>query len=816
MANATSSRSPSRSAPAQVPQRSLAPGQSWQLPVLLLSLALFGYAAYLFIDPKPGPTVEARIESARVYLRQERPEAGNEVLNKLLKTERLDRKQQGTIHLLLADSLEAFQRQKNLDLIGNHEKIVEQTLLAKNCEIELSAVDYQRLATSYERLGKSTEALANYRTALALDKDRELSLHRHVIELLIDDNQAVSAMDEIDRYLAIADVADAERAWALGAKAQILIDRDRFAEARVLLDRAEKLAISSTPQQQGTLAYRLGYAAWKTRDDDEAERQFLLARELLGIGDPLDADATYALAKIAIDRNLLDPAGVYLQSILVSHPDSKYAPLAKLERGIVRAKQGQDGLALEDLGDTVRLIESDRARYKPLRETTIQALQQSAEMLANRGNYVGTIELMAREQTLEPSPPPAFFTRLAEVFQARSQQLDLAATQTSGVDQLKLKQDARAMLSRAGQAFVAHARKIEPSDERGYGESLWKGIDSFDRAGDAPASIDALELFIADRPTDPLAPDALLRLGRTYQAIGAFDKAIAAFTRNQADYPNSLAASKSAVPLAESLLAKGPENDAMAERVLISVVDENRLITPESSEFRQALFELGQICYRGGRFDSAIARLENFIERYPDDDRKGQIRFMMADSYRKSATALGDRLTTIDAGTAVAAASGQPADRVELVVARRERLRKAKSMFDGVVDLYKDAPPAGDLEQMYQRLAYFYRADCVFDLMDYAEAVGLYDAAARRYQNDPSALAAYVQIVNSYVALGKPTEARAANERAKWLLERLPPEAFDGKTFNVSRQNWQSWLAFTGESGLWAKPIAERQMAAGN
>src|SRR2546421_487572 len=29
--------------------------QLWQFPLLLVSIGLFGYAAYLFIDPKPGP-----------------------------------------------------------------------------------------------------------------------------------------------------------------------------------------------------------------------------------------------------------------------------------------------------------------------------------------------------------------------------------------------------------------------------------------------------------------------------------------------------------------------------------------------------------------------------------------------------------------------------------------------------------------------------------------------------------------------------------------------------------------------------------------
>src|SRR5204862_5097601 len=103
--------------------------------------------------------------------------------------------------------------------------------------------------------------------------------------------------------------------------------------------------------------------------------------------------------------------------------------------------------------------------------------------------------------------------------------------------------------------------------------------------------IAALELFAAERPDDALAPDALLRLGRAYQAAGLFDKAIGAFQRNQFRYPQSLAASKSAIPLAQAYIAKGPDAYSKAEGVLHSVVDNNPLLTPESEEFRQAVFE---------------------------------------------------------------------------------------------------------------------------------------------------------------------------------------------------------------------------------
>ena len=71
------------------PQRRI--GQLWQLPLLVVSLGLFGYAAYLFIDPKPGLTIDQKVAAGRTYLAQERPKAAIEHLGRLLNTEKLDK-----------------------------------------------------------------------------------------------------------------------------------------------------------------------------------------------------------------------------------------------------------------------------------------------------------------------------------------------------------------------------------------------------------------------------------------------------------------------------------------------------------------------------------------------------------------------------------------------------------------------------------------------------------------------------------------------------------------------------------------------------
>ena len=79
--------------------------QLWQVPLLAVSVGLFGYAAYLLWDPKPGPTVEQQLLVARQFLDAERPEAAVEQLNRIIKLDKLTPEQGETLRSLQATLL---------------------------------------------------------------------------------------------------------------------------------------------------------------------------------------------------------------------------------------------------------------------------------------------------------------------------------------------------------------------------------------------------------------------------------------------------------------------------------------------------------------------------------------------------------------------------------------------------------------------------------------------------------------------------------------------------------------------------------------
>jgi len=758
--------------------------QLWQIPLLLVALPLFLYAGYKWIDPKPPLSFDQKIKLAQLYIKYERSPAAIELLNKMLEDSSLEAVNKGTAHLLLAEALEAGQKSAGIDLPENHVKIVEQIRTGISLGAIAQAPDMKRMGDSYMALEHPNEALTSYVRAIALDPALGAILEKKIVQLQTAAGQTAQAQISLGKFLQQKDLTASERAWALGEQAHILIQDGRTPEAETMLNEAAKLDQDVT--SRGTVAYWLGYCHYKAGHLDQAERDLRSARELLTVKNSLDADASWLLGRIFQERNEPEKANSFYNIVLVSHPEQPAAALARLGRGVCRVMLKEDEAGLTDLHDVVNI-----AIAKPqaaISSDVVAGLGQAASILSANANYQGALELLAYEQMLVQAPSGDFFARLAKVYEKRADQVEAGMANVKDEEVARLREQVRDLRTKAGDALVAVSKAMTLADDKSYGDALWHGVDLFDRASNVQRVIWALELFAAERPDDPLAAEATLRLGRAYQAAGQFDKAISAFQRTQFRYPKSLAASKAAVPLAQAYVAKGPDGYVKAEKVLLSVLESNPVLTPEAEEFRGALLELAQLYYRTNRYEEAIARLEELTQRYPNEPGMAQLLFLIGDSYRKSAGLIDVK---------------QGSDPREAETARQERLGRAKKLFDRVVEMGRLTPPSRDQDKLQLKLAHFYRADCLYDLGQYEDAIKLYDAAAFRYQDDPSALAAYVQIVNSYCALGKMDQAKAANERAKWLLKRMPPQAFADGSFAMPKNYWEQWLKWTGQVGIW-------------
>src|SRR5665213_1388239 len=610
----------------------------WQLPLLVVSLGLFGYAAYRFIDPKPAITIAQRLETAQFYLKHKQFDLAIAQSNKLLATANLKPEQEGALHLLLAQTLESAQKQRRIKNKTNYQTIIEQTKLALADGVQPDADIYRRLAESHEALERPAEALAAYQQSLAADPDRPLAVQRKVIELELAQNDSRTADKSIGQYLKDKRLSAVDRAWAMLQRAQAMAQRGEYTNARAMLDKA--LELDPAPVSQGVAHYWLGYCLHKLGDDGEAERVLRISRDQLRNGHPLDPQAAYLIGKIRQEQNDPRQAISFYETVMVDYPESPPVPLARLGRAQCRIAIGQDDAALTDIHDLVAELGARKSR-EIFRAEAISGLKHASAALAAKDNLKAALEVIGNEQVLDTDPPPDFFARLGGLLQRRADQVEASVASAPTVaEKDKRHQQAVILRIQAGDSQMALARGLTMSDDRGQADAILKAVDLYDAAGASDRAISALEKYASERPGDGQTPDAILRLGRFYQVMGRFDKAIAAFQKIQFRYPQSLAASRSGVPLAQCLIAKGPAFDAKAERVLRTMLEDSPILTPDAEEFHQALIELAQLYYRTGRYEDAIARLEETTQRYPDDPRTPELLFLMADSYRKSAALL--------------------------------------------------------------------------------------------------------------------------------------------------------------------------------
>jgi TolA-binding protein len=380
-----------------------------------------------------------------------------------------------------------------------------------------------------------------------------------------------------------------------------------------------------------------------------------------------------------------------------------------------------------------------------------------------------------------------------------------SAVEVAGAPAAELSARDRAMIvdhfEKAGHFYHRHARAIaDGTDQAAYSMSLWRAADAYDRAGMSEKAITLFQEYQATLPEGEHDIRATYRLAQAFQARGQFGTAARLYEQLIEENPKSPQAYDSYVPLARCYLAQGPKQWGRAEQELRAVVEGNPALRPTSPQYRAALVELGRLYYRRGEpgdYERAIERLSEAVQRYGDHPDLPEMRFQLADANRKSVAQLEKKLE----------GPISPSERAAIRAERAERLAAAQRGFGEVIEQYeqRDAESLDDLESLYLRNSYFYRADCAYDLGRYEGADGaiaLYTAAADRYDDEPSVLVAHMQIVNSWCELGRYDKARAANERAKWRLSRIEDEAFEDPNLPMSREHWKRWLEWTSELAL--------------
>ncbi len=764
----------------------------WQIPLAICAIFIGGVALYRMKPPEQSIPFEALL--ADVLTLAERGaylDAADAAANLLELDPPLSRVRRARLHDALADVIYGQELVRGLPNRVNARLLLEHHQAAVACGLRLDGHAALRVGPAHEWLGETRPAILAYRSVLSREAtdDVRRSALQGLVRLL--DGQT---MAEEERRGYIQTLLDEEGVspgylwWALQYAVREALDHDEVDRARAILTHHGQYFKRS--DLKGYYDYMW---AWVYVYDGQTE----LAGPLL---DRVDQWLThYARADAELDQaGFLPVMSLWLRGRVELAEARPQVALALFNEALSVQSHGNllivatggcaEALGLLERHETARgAVREAIARLqgdatglsvgRPRLRQTILRLLHDRQQARDYDNALGYLEL-----ALELTPKSELNMRLDLLEQLGREYAEAA----------EIARDADMQQARYAAGARAYERAVELAqlDEPRYAALLWESANQFDQAGLTGDARRMLTRFVAGRSLDPRMPQALLRLGQACAAGGELHKAIEYYRLLIETYPRLEEASRARLLTANCLVALGEARYAEARGIFQDLLEDEG-VAPRARVFRGALFELCDLLYQQQEYADAVSHMEDFLVFYPRDPECYRIRFMLADAYRGSAYALLANET-----------SGSEAARRRV---SRERFQRAAKLFEDFTNEIDSIPSRDPARGVYERLALFYRGDCLFELNEpktLAEALAIYRQAAARYQGKPAALTAQVQIANIYLRKGKVIEAARAIERAHWLLGNIPDGAFAEYEDNMDRVTWDRYLSAVRSSNL--------------
>jgi len=779
---------------------------AWPIPVLLIATVLLAGGLYSAVASRPKADPGEPLQAAEALVESERFEEAVSLLNDKVRafvdSGQASEQDRGRFHLARARAFAGAIAPKAETHADNHNRVISDYLAAQQLRQSLLPSDTARKIESYiarDRLAEAVRALADLPPS---ESARKARLTRKVVE------QAL-AQAEPDRVLVLELLAllaaeptldGAGKAWVLARQTQYLNEDGRYEEAINKLLRDMLRLADAPPEAMGELHLRLGEAYLGSGNDVAAAQRLEAAELLLAPSSPLRANGALLLGRIlkagaGADPERLQRAAERFGLVITDFATSTAYLPALLELAEIDAARGEHEAASERYAELVEAVRRPatnvRQNFDAERVTSSLMDRQTGTFLSGDYDIAMRYAELAASLYDDAKIPAALSLVLGQTHRAVADRIlaESAAADGPGSAVERLDPAARSELKRhllaSGESFARHADLVSSVDTAGYLDSRWLAADSFDLAGDMEQARREFSLYTDGAPDDDSRrPEARVRLAQVFQVERNFASAAGLYRTVMAG-PGP-ASDRARVPLAKCLLADSePGNDAEAETLLLTTID-GSVVAPDAAAFRDALVELGGVYYATARYPEAIARLEEAVERYPDDPRIDILRYKLADASRLSA---GQIALTLRQALPQATREALEQERVS-------RLHRAAELYEQV-RASLDSDPArklGDLERVCLRNAYFAIGDCAFDLADYDSAIAAYDAARLKYADDPSSLVAMVQIVNAYVQQQRWPQARTANERARQHLARFPDDVWQRPDLPMEKKHWERWL----------------------
>lgn len=800
---------PKKAKRAPRPKLAYAPGDfvetikaNWPGPALVLSMALLVGALMLARQTAEGHDFTGALQNVERLIDNGQPQEALDALNKKILPYVHDPEvtltERGLFYALRGDALFEVQQLlgSSADNAANSMTILADYEESERAMHDLTPAQLARIVSSLLALGRFDEAVARIESIPDSESARRQRLLRGALEthLASGSTDNASALQLLNNLAEGAGVSENDRLWAIARQTELRLESGHPEEALARLLRVVSRLGNEPTDEKAELYTLLGWAYFDLGRLDQAQKHLELAEAMVLPTDNIVAEIQALEGRISQIDGDPDTAHEKYAETIDAFPELIAAVACKLGKAEIDAGNGRDDEALAGFAAVIDKMPLNERRWRITPESVGQSLATWRQARFVEGDFQASIEYARLAEGLFgiENLPPEVPLALAAAHNAMGRQiLEEAGVDPDGLLDLAdvepvTRAEARGQFIEAAEQYIRHARMVILADPEKFADSLWNAGVAFDLAGDSTKAIEVFSEYANGDPDEPRHPAAVFRLAEAHQARGDYEMAKSFYDELIERNPNSPEGQRSLIRLAQTLLRIGDDASLDRAEELLETVVGSGMFAPEADEHRQGLFELGSMLYKQGRYPEAIERLTESINRFPDHEQSPLIRYKLADSLRLSANEIDESLQV----------AMPDREREELVTLREQRLLRARDLFTEVRDEIEqgDALARTELDERLLRNAMFFRADCAYLLRDFDDAIRWYDAAAQRYQQDPSSLVAMMQIVNAYAEQGRMREAQTAQERARQRLQEIPDSMFDNPNLPIDQRHWERWI----------------------
>ncbi len=640
--------------------------------------------------------------------------------------------------------------------------------------------------------------------------------------------QTAPALKFVEQYLKDSSLSPKERTEGLILKAEIHLTDNDLEACRKTLDQiatdeflqAEKLIVGARLLLAEAKAAENSGTDAKDAELDEAATKLSAAITTEGASGDAVANASFLLGVVNRQRGDAQAAEQQFRRTRQNNYGKPAAFAAGLQEAAAQLSQGHDEPALKTLlAVFAEATEADLYdnEWIPLDELRQQIKLAHASMLS-RGSFAEALRLI---DGIEQLFAPDEIVALKAATQAQwGQRLLASPGEQNGVspqESARAREDAitegRMHMRKAGN-YYAELAALRPAS-REYYDFLWDSSQAYMEGHDFKNASKQLDAYLLDQKVSG-RPRGLVALGQVRIAMNDIDAAIAVLDECIDLHPRHPLSYQARLLAAGAMLEK---NQIAEARELLDQNMHQGALTPRSLEWRDSLFKLGEVYFREGsnleansrqqgidsgdedaveaalvtlqlaqkKFHSAAQTCDEAIRRYPEAPQALRAQYLMAEAHRHAARYPRKRLPRVTVATT----------RTELRRQLEEDLQIAASVYDAVLQklaFARDDSNGQSIQAAILRNSYFGKADALFDLERYEDAIAAYSSATSKYHDQPVAIEAFSQIARCYRELDRHAEARGTLEQAKVVLKRIPPEVDFTTTTRYDRDQWSSFL----------------------